>query len=876
VPRRRLLAALDDDAALRVLRGGRGSGKTTLLAQWVATLDPERAVVWVTLYTPVRTRAGFWTRILTELHRRTLIDDATLYREVAGIADSPADALTSVGRALVSAGRAVDLVIDDFGGPDEPWGDVSRDVVDLVGRVPSLRCTVAGSFPTPLEGPAAAAAVRTRVLRDAELALSPEEAREMSVAAPARLEPGAVDSVVASEAARPVSELRHLLEVLAEAGGPLSAEDVDALLPSALREDVAARVGDSAVLEHLGALAQAPYVDGALAARIVGTEDAGSLLALLDRSALGSWSGDDPPVFRLSERVRTVMGAHFAAAHPPRARAVQAEVARWLEVRGDDPAVVVEYALRAGDLAYAEHLVVRTLPTLLEDPDRLGGVLAAMPVSRIRRHPFLAVLYAMALNARPGGQDRAASVLTAVATAASARMPSAPRAERGVLYGLETEVWRLLGQRPRMLDTARRAVRELTAAHDEPAGGAAAELGTAFVFAASQAATSLTFGDDLAGAREAFDLMSTIAAEQRRQPYADLAACGRAMIDVLDGRIDRARAELASVDPASWPGAWLNGYAGSLRNVAQAWVHIDDGDPAAAVEELELLAPHFDTIEHWEFIATPKAVALAMLGRAGEAEAWLEQLALERVGPRTLASVQRRLMAARSMLQLASGAAREWPERRVRGRASAVAGAMQALAAAARGSASDAVALLAGGESDVLSPLQQALVAVAGVTVAQRTTAPLDATPFGLRLATLATAHGLHWPVTLLAERDRALLLAALGTDAGDRTGLTLGHTFRTVPAIVDERLWSTPPVATLTPRERDVLRVLARTDNRSEIAAELFVSVNTVKAQLRSLYAKLDARSRDEALRRAIASGLLGEGRPSAGSTAEPGGRTR
>lgn len=873
VPRARLLAALDDDAPLRVLRGAAGSGKTTVLAQWVSSLGRDRRVVWVTLGPGVGSRAGFWTRILVALHRRAVIDDEALYREVSAVADSPGAAPGALGRALTGAGGTVDLVLDGFGGPSDVWDAICRDLVALLARESALRCVVSGEVPTLLEGPGASAAVHTRVLRDADLVLTTAEAQHMIAASGARLQPEAAADLAARESLHPVSELRHVLEALAAASGELSVQDVDALLPAALLQDIAARVGDAESLDRLGALALAPFVDVELAGRIVGAADAPAVLTLLERTGLGAWSGDDGSVFRLGDHVREVVGAQFSGAHPQRARAIEADVARWVAARGQDPASAVELALRAGDLDYAERLLLRHLPTLLEEPGRLSGVLEAMPVRRLRRYPFLAVVYALALNARPGRQGRAAAVLAAVGAATRARMSSAPRAERAVLYGLETGVWRLLGQRPRMVDTARRVVRELTEAREQPEERRDPDLVVASAMALSQAATSLLFGDDVAGAREAFDLLSTVAAEQEWGHYANVAACGRAMIDVLDGRIGSARAELASLDPQAWPQAWLNAYAGAFRNVAQAWVHLDDGDPGAALAELELLAPHVETIEHWEFIATPTALAQAMLGHATEAEAWLEQLAADRVGPRTLPSVQRRLMAARSLVQLASGSARDWPERRPRGRASAVASAMQALAAAVRGADADAVALLAAGESDVLSPLQQALVAVAGVTVAQRTAAPVDAAPFGVRLATLATAHGLHWPVTLLAEADRDLLVTTLARDAGPQAGRTLARSFETIPAIVDEQLWRSGRVPTLTPRERDVLRVLARTESRSEIAAELFVSVNTVKAQLRSLYTKLDARSRDEALHRAIAFGLLSDSRPATAGTEDAAG---
>ncbi|MGZ4428796.1 MAG: LuxR C-terminal-related transcriptional regulator [Nocardioidaceae bacterium] len=53
----------------------------------------------------------------------------------------------------------------------------------------------------------------------------------------------------------------------------------------------------------------------------------------------------------------------------------------------------------------------------------------------------------------------------------------------------------------------------------------------------------------------------------------------------------------------------------------------------------------------------------------------------------------------------------------------------------------------------------------------------------------------------------------------------------------------------TLSPREREVLNELARGSTYSDIAANLFVSENTVKTHISSLYAKLSARRRSEAL---------------------------
>jgi len=66
-----------------------------------------------------------------------------------------------------------------------------------------------------------------------------------------------------------------------------------------------------------------------------------------------------------------------------------------------------------------------------------------------------------------------------------------------------------------------------------------------------------------------------------------------------------------------------------------------------------------------------------------------------------------------------------------------------------------------------------------------------------------------------------------------------------TTPAPAVDRV----AVVELSEREKLVLKELARTGSTQQIAARLFVSVNTIKSQVRSIYRKLGANSRDGAL---------------------------
>lgn len=102
-------------------------------------------------------------------------------------------------------------------------------------------------------------------------------------------------------------------------------------------------------------------------------------------------------------------------------------------------------------------------------------------------------------------------------------------------------------------------------------------------------------------------------------------------------------------------------------------------------------------------------------------------------------------------------------------------------------------------------------------------------------------------------ERERLAALVRSGGAAGEVA--VLHHpTLASQPAVF-------PPAVeriTLSEREAVVLRRLAQGTLIEQIAAELYVSVNTVKTQVRSVYRKLGVHGRDEAVAVARAQGLL------------------
>jgi NarL family two-component system response regulator YdfI len=76
--------------------------------------------------------------------------------------------------------------------------------------------------------------------------------------------------------------------------------------------------------------------------------------------------------------------------------------------------------------------------------------------------------------------------------------------------------------------------------------------------------------------------------------------------------------------------------------------------------------------------------------------------------------------------------------------------------------------------------------------------------------------------------------------------------------ALMPQRSEDDPLAEELTPREVEVLRLLADGSGNKEIAARLNISEHTIKFHIRSILGKLGAASRTEAVTRGLRSGLI------------------
>ncbi|RQO44745.1 LuxR family transcriptional regulator [Rhodococcus sp. KBW08] len=103
IPRQALFSKLDRRAALTIVRAPNGHGKSSLIASWLrAHLASERILVWVSAPQPSSTLEDFWAIVLDRIH-------------AAGIAlpdiDDLADPFTAVAKSLNALSRPVLLVL---------------------------------------------------------------------------------------------------------------------------------------------------------------------------------------------------------------------------------------------------------------------------------------------------------------------------------------------------------------------------------------------------------------------------------------------------------------------------------------------------------------------------------------------------------------------------------------------------------------------------------------------------------------------------------------------------------------------------------------------------------------------------------------------
>lgn len=310
-----------------------------------------------------------------------------------------------------------------------------------------------------------------------------------------------------------------------------------------------------------------------------------------------------------------------------------------------------------------------------------------------------------------------------------------------------------------------------------------------------------------------------------------------ALVHGLFGRAEEARRALDIADGIPLTQSWLEPGITAHGDIARALI-ADDEEVLDAIAHIERI-PSFVVGELWPFWL----LALFQLDlRAGRIEEGLERA--ERYSAETIASSSGEGFAG-SALGIIRGAAAL-----VGGNA---AGARSALKTA--DSSLPLVRILSAAAAIQTDGVEQVAASLVGLSGVTKGLDQLDA----LRMVVLA------WAVLSLGHEATARELLEELRDKRVRVFF--------VPAVVEEFArkqvpgWTggqvllgsaAPGAPVLSKREREVLRMLASDRTRTQIAEELFVSVNTVKSQINSIFRKLGVRTRLDAVMEAARLRLL------------------
>lgn len=452
-------------------------------------------------------------------------------------------------------------------------------------------------------------------------------------------------------------------------------------------------------------------------------------------------------------------------------------------------------------------------------PDELRDVLLAATDEQPQRHPVFAYIRAM-LNGE-------SVPLLGDARAAGLKAPNA--AVHTTMLSMAILEARLQGELRTALALSDRIAQDAPPANAlvDPSRGNAA-----FMFV--QAGITRLLGGDFAGAAGLFERAKWTSPPPGLAFLMRDAHAKAALVSALVGDPAAARRELGAAETVERTASWAEPMVDATARMAE--VLLDAASGSDAVAQLAAM-PRTIIGELWPVYVL--ALAPAVLARDYEAERIVD--ALEAAG---LPGAEKGEGLTGSAFALVRAAKAQRDGNLLAARA----------------------ALAAADEQTVLVALADAGLALeSGSAVKARSTA--------LRVAeqTVCSRQLELWRVTVLLLAHRALGESA-AADAVQQQALRLADGLQSFPlpaaGVVRGQLDallrgetasdSQIPAVTLTAREQDVLHLLAEGASRKDMAARLFVSVNTIKTQVSSIYRKFGVTDRSELIARAHSHGII------------------
>ncbi|NYG59780.1 LuxR family maltose regulon positive regulatory protein [Nocardioides daedukensis] len=834
--RDRLLRAIDTAAPLLILRGPSGFGKSGLLREWVASLDESHHVVWVS-FGPDPVPAGeFWIEAIAAAQQAGILPahnaNAMSNAAAAGLLD-----LQSLA-ARLTAGRNCVLAIDGYQATRPDHEVLDEQLVELAVSHPRLRIAVTTRSSTQFTSDRALLSGVITEISPAQLAYTLEETRL---------------AVGGDEAA----ERLH-----AETGGyPLAVQAASALAgrpwPAATTKEVRHRMVAVSLETELWKLTDPafvaltclpPFFDSTLAESITAltVEEVGQVLDDLEWHGFGQSHvlPDGSRTFAYVETLRqSIRQRTLAELGEASLQRVGAPTVTWL--RSHDPASAFTLALELelyDEAAAAYGWLLATDPGLCTGED-LHDVLSAIPPEVSVAQPVLAFARGIALISDPSLAEAAPAFLSRAAAPATRELPERMTEAELVELSMATIALRLLKRYPEAGRAAHHAVTLMRTAPDDARSGNSVltlMLLRQLLFTLAQA------GDfDAVQATIAWAMSVTSGAQAR----SDLMV-GMVALDAISGRVAQAR-ELAKRNPARPPEL--------------------DQDDTPFLMELRSSGHVTLDIESFDFVsarAAVKEIPTALAGELRPFHDWiLMHAALAGGNGRAEAT---RILEETKLLCRPAEHAQSWADAvlinvlaigLLSGGDHTLVRELFALPTPFPGQVAPAtlLALVLTGDSRTALERLPELREAEGHTLRSLTALKTVAAAAALReqdreqaevlLRNLDHAyhqHGLQLPLLYLPAHDLDGLI-----EEGRRLGLVSWTAFhgKTIPS----PRFVTSRVARLTEREQAVAEALLTHTNRHQIAKALFVSENTIKTQMRSIYRKLGVTNRREAIDRIV-----------------------
>ena len=825
-----------------------GWGKTIFAASWLAAAAPDRVLAWVNLDEADDDPHTFWCAVATALMPDLQAPAVEALRRVAAGAVEADDLPRVTASALRLAGVPIALVLDNLHEIRSP--QVHNTLIRLVQRPPpnlALLVTTRRDPPWPLAQLRLAGMVTE--VRAADLAFRGEEAAALFLQLGVGVTGAQLEQLVERTEGWPAGlrlAAMHLKGVADVAAAVEAFSGEDHSVAGYLLTEVLDRQSPELVA-FLETISVVDLVSADLAVALTGRQDGGQVLADLAASHLfvqavgrpGRW-------YRLHRLISDILRARPTSRR--RQRDLHRRAAEWFRGNGMPmdairSAVVGELWPLAADLAG-----IHALALIMIGPGRaLERVLARIPTAVVGVHPALAG--ALALARVSLGSDTQVAMLIGLGRAAEGTVSAARAGRARVLLDLSASgaariagdweaavaVYRSMPVEPAALGALRMAGAEVVPVV------AAGNRGTAALWAGDlpaadrhlTAATGVTFN-------------AVVLPQLNAMAYHALLRCER-------GELGAAEAAARHVITTATAAGLQTAVQAVGAYLTMVQVTVDRGDADEADAWLERIADVEATTPE-PHVRLAAAILLAVRREAaGDRETALGGLRAhgDLGGWRPPPGLRERWMLTEAALLARAGdgaAAAMLLERMGRaGTPEGVIGAAQVhrllgdleAATTVRARARTAEHVRGRTTTAVLDALLAAAAGDADRASDHLEDALTAAMPWTLRRPFLAEED-----LRPLLERriERGSAVPEFALDLLDRMSSA---------SVADVEL-RRPLADPLTERERTVLRYLASTLSNAEIAAELYVSLSTVKTHQRAVYRKLGAGGRREAVRRA------------------------